>query len=170
MSQEMSIVTAYTQIPYSVFATELQGSFKSEFNAEISEILNYYNIYEKGAEFSSEGTGGDYVASDVRYKKARDLIDKESRFLFSIPPTFTVNPDRNGLSEQEKDDNTVLNESLNKVLSKIQFNADLVKAARDCFIGKRVACMLNFNELEGISATFLNATEFLYEFNVSKFA
>lgn len=164
MSEAVNIITAYTQIPYSVFATELEGSLKSDFNAEMSEILKYYKIYDEGAEFTSEGTGGDYVASDVHYKRVRDLIDKESRFLFSIPPTFTVNPDRNGLSEQEKEQNTALNEFLNETLSKIQFNADLVKAARDCFIGKRVACMLNFNETEGISATFLNSTEFLYEF------
>lgn len=161
----IEVVTAYTQIPYSVFATELEGSLKNDFNAEITEILGFYKVYEAGAEFSSEGTGGDYVASDTHYKKVRDLIDKESRFLFSIPPTFTVNPDRNGLSEQEREDNTALNEFLNGVLSKIKFDTDLVKAAKDCFIGKRVACMLNFNEDEGISATFLNSTEFLYELN-----
>lgn len=161
----VSVVTAYTQIPYSVFATELEGSGKQDFNAEMSEILGYYKVYEQGAEFTSEGAGGDYIPSDVHYKKVKDLIDKESRFLFSIPPTFTVNPDRNGLNEQQKEENTLLNDALNGLLETIQFNADLVKAARDCFIGKRVACMLNFNETEGISATFLNATEFLYEFN-----
>lgn len=161
---EVSIVTAYTQIPYTVFATELSGSLKNDFNAEITEIMRYYNVYEKGADFSTEGSNGDYVASDLRYRKVADLINKEARFLFSIPPTFTVNPNARGISDAEKEQNTLLNEALETVLGKIQFNADLVKAAKDCFIGKRVACMLNFNETEGISASFLNATEFLYQF------
>ena len=160
----VSIVTAYTQIPYTVFATELSGSLKNDFNAEITEIMGYYQAYQKGAEFSTEGTNGDYVPSDTRYRKIKDLIDKEARFLFSIPPTFTVNPNATGISEQEREANTQLNSFLIAVLNKIQFNSDLVKSAKDCFIGKRVACILNFNETEGISATFLNATEFLYQF------
>ena len=160
----VQIITAYNQIPYSVFATELAGSLKNDFNAEISEIMNYYNAYQKGAEFSPEGANGDYVPSDIRYRKAKDLIDKEARFLFSIPPTFTVNPNSTGISEQERELNTQLNSFLTTVLDKIKFSADLVKAAKDCFIGKRVACILNFNETEGISATFLNSTEFLYQF------
>ena len=160
----VSIVTAYTQIPYTVFATELSGSLKNDFNAEINEIMDYYKAYEKGAEFSPEGTNGDYVPSDTRYRKIKDLIDKEARFLFSIPPTFTVNPNATGISEQEREANTQLNSFLITVLNKIQFNSDLVKSAKDCFIGKRVACILNFNDTEGISATFLNATEFLYQF------
>lgn len=160
----INVITAYTQIPYSVFATELSGSLKNDFNAEINEIMTYYAAYEKGAEFSPEGTNGDYVPSDTRYRKIKDLIDKEARFLFSIPPTFTVNPNATGLSEQEREANTRLNSFLITVLNKIQFSSDLVKSAKDCFIGKRVACILNFNETEGISATFLNATEFLYQF------
>lgn len=160
----INVITAYTQIPYSVFATELAGSLKNDFNAEINEIMNYYEAYQKGAEFSPEGTNGDYVPSDTRYRKIKDLIDKEARFLFSIPPTFTVNPNATGISEQEREANTQLNSFLITVLNKIQFSSDLVKSAKDCFIGKRVACMLNFNETEGISATFLNATEFLYQF------
>ena len=160
----INVITAYTQIPYTVFATELSGSLKNDFNAEITEIMGYYQAYQKGAEFSTEGTNGDYVPSDTRYRKIKDLIDKEARFLFSIPPTFTVNPNATGISEQEREANTQLNSFLITVLNKIQFNSDLVKSAKDCFIGKRVACMLNFNETEGISATFLNATEFLYQF------
>ena len=160
----INVITAYTQIPYSVFATEISGSLKNDFNAEITEIMGYYQAYQKGVEFSTEGTNGDYVPSDTRYRKIKDLIDKEARFLFSIPPTFTVNPNATGLSEQEREANTQLNSFLITVLNKILFNSDMMKSAKDCFIGKRVACMLNFNETEGISATFLNATEFLYQF------
>lgn len=163
-NKNSTTVTSYMNIPYSVFATELEGSRKSDFNTEMKEIMEYYNTYNAGSDFATEGTNGDYVPSDTRYKKIKDLIDKEARFLFSVPPTFTVNPNAANESEREREDNTKLNSFLSTVLDKIQINADLVKAAKDCFIGKRIACMLNFNESEGISATFLNSTEFLYEF------
>lgn len=159
------IISARTEIPYSVIATELEGTNKSDFNTEMEEILGYYDVYKRGAEFTPEGTNGDYVASELKYKKTKDLIDKEARFLFSIPPTFTVNPNQTGLSKEQRQQNTDLNVFLEKVLSRIQFNSDLVKSAKDCFIGKRVACMLNFNETEGITATFLKSTEFLYQFS-----
>lgn len=160
----VEVVTAYRQIPYSVFATELDGSLKNDFNQEIQEIMSYYDVYNYGSDFVPEGTNGDYVPSDLHYKKAKDLIDKEARFLFSIPPTFTVNPNRSGLTDIEREQNTQLNTFLEFALNKLKFSSELVKAAKDCFIGKRVACMLNFSDTEGISATFLNSTEFLYEY------
>lgn len=160
----VNVITAYTQIPYAVFATELAGNLKNDFNVEIAQIMSYYAAYDKGAEFNSEGANGDYAPSDLRYKKVKDLIDKESRFLFSVPPSFTVNPNVSGMSEEEKEKNSQLNAFLQDVLEKIHLNSELVKAAKDCFIGKRVACMLNFNETEGISVDFLNSTEFLYKF------
>lgn len=129
--------------------------------------MQFYTAYTIGAEFPVESSA-DYVGSSTRFKKARDLINKEARFLFSTPPTFAVNPDKTGLTKTQIDQNTQLNNFLEKVLNKIQLDADLVKAAKDCFIGKRIACMLNFNETEGITASFLNSHEFLYEFRGKK--
>ena len=160
----ISVVTAYTNIPYSVFATGIVGSVKNEFNNEMNERRGFYEVYGKGAEFRTEGTGGDYVASSIKYKKIRDLIDKESRFLFSIPPTFTVNQNVSGMNDKEKAANTQLNLFLTDVLNKTKFNSNLVRAAKDCFIAKRIACVLNFDD-SGISVSFLNATEFLYKFD-----
>lgn len=161
-----SKIIVYTSIPYNVFNTELQGVKSQQFQKEVNEIMGYYRIYDKGADFPTDGNEN-YIPSDTRFKKARDLINKEARFLFSEPPDFTVNPDRNGISEQQKEQNTILNDFLNKVLTKTGFKQNLVKSAKDCFIGKRVACMLNFDE-EGISATMLNSTEFLYEYKGKK--
>lgn len=165
MSETKSaVVTAYKNIPYSVFATEIEGAKKQNFIAETNEIMEYYEAYEKGVEFSVEGTNGHYTPSTVRYKKVSDLINKESRFLFSIPPTITVNPNRSGMSDADKENNSKLNDFIGKVLKDNSFSPNLSKAAKDCFIGKRIACMLNFNEVEGITVSFLNSTEFLYEY------
>ena len=159
-----AVIMAYKNIPYSVFATEIEGIKKQNFIAETNEIMEYYTMYEEGVEFSVEGSNGHYTPSKVRYKKVFDLINKEARFLFSIPPTITVNPNRSGMGEEEKANNSKLNEFIGKVLKDNSFNTNLSKAAKDCFIGKRIACMLNFNDKEGITISFLNSTEFLYEY------
>ena len=39
---------------------------------------------------------------------------------------------------------------------------DLLKGLKDCFIGKRIAIVVNFND-DGITITFLKPTEFIYE-------
>ena len=87
-------------------------------------------------------------------------MDKEARFLFSITPDFTVNKNKSK-TQAEKDQNTVINTFIGKVLKTNSMGNKLVKAAKDCFIGKRVACMLNFNGEYGISITFLTSLEFV---------
>ena len=159
-----STVVIYRDIPYAIISENLPSYLKNDFFKELGEILDYYKIYQKGAEFEVEGTNGDYIGADVRYKKAKDLIDKEARFLFSNPPDVYVNKN-SAHTEQEKAANTVINDFLAEVLKRNHLGSKLVKAAKDCFIGKRVACMLNFNPETGISLTFLKSTEFLYEKN-----
>lgn len=155
-------VTIYSAIPYNVISKDLPDYLKNDFYKELGEILEYYNIYKHGAEFAIEGTNGDYVGSDVRYKKCKYLIDKEARFLFSVPPTVQVN--RNTAhTPEEKEQATILNDYIAKVFEKTGMADKLVKAAKDCFIGKRVGCILNFDEETGISITFLKSYEFLYE-------
>lgn len=154
-------VTVYRDIPYAVLSDDLPEYLKNEFFAELGEIKTYYDMYRKGAEFTPEGSNGDYTPSQLRFKKCKSLIDKEARFLFANSPTFYVNKN-SYTSKQEKELNTQLNEFVNKVLDDNHVDDKLLKAAKDCFIGKRVACMLNFND-KGISITFLKPLEFLYE-------
>ena len=56
-----------------------------------------------------------------------------------------------------------MNELLNTVLTDNKFEDILLKAAKDCFIGKRVAVLVNFNEEDGVTVTFLDSLQFLYE-------
>lgn len=52
------------------------------------------------------------------------------------------------------------------VLDTNKFEDALIKAAKDCFIGKRVAGVVNFNEEDGVTITFLPSTQFIYETKV----
>lgn len=155
-------VTVYRDIPYAVLSDDLPSYLKQEFFDELGEIKRYYDVYHRGSEFLPEGSNGDYVPSALRFKKCKSLIDKEARFLFANSPTFYVNRNQY-TNEQEKELNTQISDFINKVLDENHVDDKLLKAAKDCFIGKRVACMLNFNEESGISITFLKSLEFLYE-------
>lgn len=158
--------SAYNFIPYALISEEVGGD-NSDILTELNEIAGYYKIYRHGATFSPEGSNGDYVPSELKYKMAASLIDKEARFLFSETPTITVEP-KNTLEEQSADvaDNfSKMNEMVNAVLESNNFGQQILRAARDCFIGKRIAVMVNFNETDGVTVSFLPATQFVYEYD-----
>ena len=155
-------------VPQNLISEELEGIYGTTVLAELGEIINFYKIYEKGADFTAEGTNGDYEASDLKYKLIRNLINKEARFLFSKTPDFLIKVDKsqaknenekNTLDEQESQIQTLVD----KVLKENHMSSILLKAAKDCFIGKRVACIVNFNPEKGIQISFIPSLEFIYD-------
>lgn len=161
--KEPNILVADKRIPYALLTRELEGSAK-EFQDELTEICKYYRIYKRGAKFNIEGTNADYVGANLKYKMAASLIKKEARFLFAEPPDITVKPkgDLGKVTDSIKDGITVLNDLIKTILDKNMFEDELLKAAKDCFIGKRVACLVNFNEEDGVTVSFLPSTNFVY--------
>lgn len=150
----------YNNIPYFLLDDEVSPSVKSRYEREWHEINKLYNVYNRGCLFTPEGSNSDYVPSKVRFKKSKMITNKEARFLFSNSPTFIVNPD--DVDSDNKEQNTILQNYLDKVLELNNFKGDLLKGLKDCFIGKRIAMVVNFNE-EAITLTFLKSTEFIYE-------
>lgn len=159
------IVPAYLNIPYTMLEDEFKypniNSKYSEWKLEANQIARYYEIYKKGSKFISEGSNGEYIPSDLRYKKAAMILNKEARFQFSNPPTITVN--KEDVDTKYKDENAILQSYLDKVFEKTNFNGKLIKGLKDCLIGKRIAIVLNFNPDSGINIIFLNSLEFIYE-------
>lgn len=158
------VLTAFNRIPYALINAEVGGSTKDTLD-ELTEICKYYKVYKKGASFTVEGTNGDYVPAKLKYKMAASLINKEARFLFAAPPDITVEPkgDVGKITQSAKDALTVMNDLVKTVLDVNKFEDALIKAAKDCFIGKRVAGLVNFNEEDGVTITFLPSTQFIYE-------
>lgn len=147
-------------IARSLIQAELTGIFGSETMQDLNEILALYQIYEEGTKFDVEGGGdGDYIPAQHRFKTIKSLIDKEARFLFSVPPTITI-------EDSEPDGNTsriAPNQFLVKeVLDKNHFFSKLVRAAKDCLIGKRIAIAVDFND-KGINISLMPSLEFIYE-------
>ena len=165
----VEVISAYRRIPYGLISKEL-GEYSSEFLADLTKITQYYNIYKYGADFYSEGSNGDYVPSDLHYKMSASLIDKEARFLFSETPTVTVSrKDPNSpMSDEVRQNFNLVNEMVQTVLDSNNFSQAILRAAKDCFIGKRIAILVNFNEEDGVTITFLPSTQFIYEYDVSQ--
>lgn len=157
------ILIAFSRIPYSIINNEIEDN--SEFNAEMATIFHYYKVYYKGASFTTEGTNGDYIPSVLKSRLCYTLINKEARFLFAQAPDITVDIKGNvdETTEEIKKSVSNLDNLVKIILQKNNFEDILLKAAKDCFIGKRVAAMVNFNEANGVTITFLPSTEFYYE-------
>lgn len=158
------VLTAFNRIPYALINAEVGGTAKDVLD-ELTQICKYYKVYKKGASFAVEGTNGDYVPAKLKYKMAASLINKEARFLFAEPPDITVEPkgDLGKVSQEAKDALTVLNDLVKTILDENKFEEALIKGAKDCFIGKRIAGLVNFNEDDGVTITFLPSTQFIYE-------
>ena len=161
------VLTAFSRIPYALINAEVGGSTKEVLD-ELTMICQYYKVYKKGATFTVEGSNGDYVPAQLKYKMAASLINKEARFLFAEPPDIIVEPkgDIGKTTQQAKNALTTINNLIKTILDKNKFEDALIKAAKDCFIGKRVAGLVNFNEEDGVTVTFLPSTQFVYETKV----
>ena len=162
------ILSAYNKIPYALIREEMDVGVQELFD-EFGLIFRLYKIYKRGKNFLVEGTNGDYVPAKLKYKMAASLINKEARFLFGEQPDITVEPkgDTSVLTEESKKSLAVMNDLITTVLKKNRFQDILIKAAKDCFIGKRVAGLVNFNEEDGVTITFLNSLQFIYETKLS---
>lgn len=155
---------AYNRIPYSLINQEMRGLAKDTLD-ELTQICRYYQIYKEGVKFSVEGSHGDYVPATLRYKMAASLIDKEARFMFAESPTIAIDPkgDVGKVTQQARDMLTVHSDMVTTILQDNNFEEQIIKAAKDCFIGKRCAGLINFNEEDGVTLTFLPSTQFVYE-------
>ena len=162
---KLQFYSAFPDVPYSlidkVFGDNqnVANSFKNEFE----QIKDFYYIYRVGNEFRTEGSNGDYIPSALRYKKASMILNKEARFLFANPPTFNVNID--DVIGDNAEDNAALQDYLDKVFVKTNFHSKLAKAVKDCFVGKRIAIVVNFTSTNKIAIKMLKSTEFIYEYD-----
>lgn len=163
--ENIAVLKAYNRIPYALINQEVDNSTSDYIQQEMGQICKYYKVYNKGISFVLEGSNGDYVPAKLKYKMCASLINKEARFLFAESPDVRVESKDSidKVSEEAKDQITLWNSLLNSVLDQNLFEKILIQAARDCFIGKRVACLINFNEEDGITVTFLPSTQFIFE-------
>lgn len=163
--ERSKVFKSILNIPNRLIIDELEGLYGARVLEDINHTIKMYNIYENGSDFPIDSTK-DYTPADLRYKKCRQLLDKEARFLFSKSPDFWVDVNLGSSKEQKSkalEAASVYQDLVDNVLEKNQFKDILLKAAKDCFISKRVALMFNINETDGIQISFLPSLEFVYD-------
>lgn len=170
MNAQVEVAVSGLKVPWSLISAELDGLYGSTLLAEFKEIIGYYEVFEKGAAFTSENVKGDFVGADLRFKESRKLINKEARFLFAKSPDFWVNvpydkeSDKPAVKQKAKEQTSILQTYVDNVLEKTNLPSKLIKAAKDCFIGKRVAYFVNFDETnKRIMIDFIPSLEFVFE-------
>ena len=145
-------------IPRNLITEELNGIYSQSLLEEMAEIIQYYNIYENGMDFPVNSSK-DYVPSTLLFKKISNLLNKEARFMFAKSPDFTILP----IDPKEKEKADIYQKYINEILKVNHVKGNLIKAAKDCFIGKRIAIICNFNIEYGITITFVPSLEFIYD-------
>lgn len=144
-------------VPSSLITEELNGIYSNNILAEMGEIIKYYDIYENGMPFMQSAK--DYEPCSLKYKKIKYLIEKEARFMWSKSPDFNIL----AVDPADKDKADAYQKYINKILKVNHFQSNLLKAGKDCFIGKRIAIVCNFNSIYGITISFVPALEFIYD-------
>ena len=142
-----------------IIMTELGGLYGNEVIKEMNEIIKLYDIYE--------GPGQDWIVQEEDYIPTRKktnyikkLIKEEARFLFGKTPTFTVKVNEDSLQDQTEE----INKYISKLLKNNLFEDKLIKGARDCFVGKRIAIKLHADTVtKTIRVMFVPSLEFIYE-------
>lgn len=161
----------FNKIPMALITSELKEmnsqSTSSDITSEFGNIAKYYDIFNYGVGIIPEGTNGDFVGSHKRFKKAANLIKREARFLFCDTPDIkAIIQGKEKTKDKGIQDNVALcNTLIQKVIKRTMFEDKLLKGAKDCFIGKRVALVANVNYETGITLNFLQSTQFLYQSN-----
>ena len=142
-----------------IINAELGGLYGSEVIKEINEIIKLYEIYEgPGQDWNAEEQ--DYTPTKKKTNYIKKLIKEESRFLFGKTPIFTIKSERD--TDEEKVEE--INKYISKLLKNNLFSEKLVKGARDCFIGKRIAIKLHADTItKTIRVMFVPSLEFVYE-------
>lgn len=165
MGNNVTVETNLLNIPASIIKTEISGLYGTNVLQDMHEVIELYKVYESGADYARD-SNMDYTPADLRYKTIRALVDKEARFLFSKSPEFWVDVDLGDTKPDRaraKEAATVYQDLVDHVLDANEFRSAVLKAAKDCFISKRVALMFNIDENTGIQISFLPSLEFVYD-------
>ena len=135
-----------------IIMQELAGIHGSMVLRDMNDTIKMYQAYEGNLNWDIDDEELDYTPTKKRNNIIKKLIKEEARFMFSATPDFNV------ISEDEE-----LQEFLNKTLRDNLFKDKLIKGARDCFIGKKIAIKLNIIKDSKISISFAPSLEFVYE-------
>ncbi|MCL2352501.1 MAG: phage portal protein [Firmicutes bacterium] len=133
---------------------ELDGLYGADFLRDLRENIRLYEIYEGDGGFEEPP---EYEPARKRTNFIKKLIKEEARFLFGKTPEATVYSADAEAAEK-------LRRYLDGALAANSFSERLIKAARDCFVGKRVALVVGAEPGEEVCFSFRPSPEFVFDY------
>lgn len=126
---------------------------------EIEQINTLYSIYDgPGQEWTTPGNLK-YKPNKTVTNYIKKLIKAEARFFCSRAPEIKFK----ARDQKDADACEQLDDFLGGVLDASHWQGKLIKAARDCFIGKRVALKLTGEPGKPLRVDFRPAQEFVFD-------
>lgn len=137
---------------------ELSGLYGESVLQDMGDIISLYDFYDGKGQKWPLPAGLDYIPTRKRTNIVKKLIKSEARFMFGRLPEMRIRPIHSSDSQQAAS----IQHTIDDMLEECSFGDRLLKAARDCFIGKRVAMRLRLDD-DNADVCFLPSPEFIFE-------
>ncbi|MCD2492741.1 phage portal protein [Lacrimispora sp. NSJ-141] len=142
---------------------ELSGPYGPEMTEKLRRIVEWYNIYAAGAEFETEQEESEeFTPTRLRSRKIKRLISKQAEFMVGKTPDIKISCPNEKKTDQGKPNESDMQEYIKEVLKKNLWSDKLLKGAKDCFIGGKVALKVNVTP-DKLGIMFVPADGFFYE-------
>lgn len=143
--------------PMQMINAELGGLYGAAVLEDIGKTIRLYEFYDGKGQDWSIPSGLDYRPTKKRVNLVKKLIKREAGFMFGRTPEINLRSDC-----APPDCVAGAQKRLQEVLGKSRFKNKLIQAARDCFIGRRVAVKLSGGFGREPKITFRPSFEFVY--------
>lgn len=138
---------------------ELAGLLGTQVTSEMNEIIRLYGLYDGDAQLWHPQTEGlDYKPTVKKTNFIKKLIKEESRFMMGNEPEIKI-----AAQDGNADGAAQIEDWLADLLRRQRWPDKLIKGARDCFIGKRVALKLTGGKGQPLGIQFRSSLEFVYQ-------
>lgn len=142
---------------------ELAGLLGEQVTRDIEDSIRLYAIYDGDGQLWKPDTSGlDYKPTVKVTNIVKKLIKEEARFMMGVEPEIKIQP-MNGENEADRAACAEIEDWLSDFLRRSKWGDKLIKAARDCFIGKRVALKLTGAPGRSLGVQFRPSLEFVYD-------
>lgn len=142
--------------------TEIEGLFGQGVLRDIADSIKLYDFYDGKGQIWTVKEGLSYKPTQAVTNLVKQLIKTEARFMMGNEPEIKI------VAQDGKANDKALEieQWLMQALRATRWQDKIIKAARDCFIGKRVALKLVAEKGKKIDIQFRNSMEFAYETDI----
>ena len=154
--------------PYQLDSTdwikqELAGLLGEQVTRDINDIIRLYSLYDgDGQRWRVETKGLDYTPTVKVTNIIAELIGKEARYMMGVEPELHIVPKEMD-SKAARANADIIGDWLTALLEEQKWSKKLLDAAKDCFIGKRVALKLTGRRGGKLGIQFRPSLEFVYD-------